>query len=231
VDLRGVSVHTQILRGIGRLKEARISFSAIAVVNTSNIAYPQEMYDFFASLGCRTVGFNIEEMEGVNTKPDVVDAARVTDFWKGILAAWSDRPTIRIREVTKALSFARAVFEGRGDSWHTDTIPAFPTIRWNGDVNLLSPELGTVKSEKYLDFVAGNVLEVPLVDIVRHAMANRYVTEFLAGVKRCQATCSYFNFCKGGQASNKFHELGTTDATETAFCRNSKQRLIDAVIQ
>ena len=123
------------------------------------------------------------------------------------------------------------MFEGRGDSWHTDTIPAFPTIRWNGDVNLLSPELGTVKSEKYLDFVAGNVLEVPLVDIVRHAMANRYVTEFLAGVKRCQATCSYFNFCKGGQASNKFHELGTTDATETAFCRNSKQRLIDAVIQ
>src|SRR5262249_40861140 len=102
---------------------------------------------------------------------------------------------------------------------------------WNGDVVLLSPELAGSQSDRYGNFVVGNVLRESLVQIVRRGSDSLYVTDFLAGVERCRATCPYFNYCRGGQASNKFQELGTTDATETEFCRNTRQRLLDAVVQ
>jgi uncharacterized protein len=231
VNLRGISVHTQIRRGIGRLLEAEIPYSAIAVVNNSNIAYPRELYQFFCDLGCLKVGFNVEELEGVNTNADQVEEKVVLAFWKGILEAWSQNPQIKVREIKRALSFANAVLDRKDSAWNIAPIDLFPTVAWNGEVILLSPELAGIQSEKYRDFVAGNVLETPLVQIVRSGSNNLYVSDFVAGVKQCQDTCPYFNFCRGGQAANKFFERGTTAATETAFCRNTKQRLLDAVIQ
>lgn len=231
VNMRGVAVFPYILRGINYLRNAEVSFSVIAVVNNSNIDRPKELYQFFCDIECRSVGFNIEEMEGVNKNPDLLEGDRVTKFWKGMLEAWKSNPKIRVREVNKALSFIRSVLDGQAGSWHSNIVPAFPTVMWNGDVVFLSPELAGAQSERYGNFVAGNVLETDLRQIVEYNTNQSYVRDFVNGISRCQSSCSYFNFCKGGQASNKYQERGTTDATETEFCKNSKQRLIDAVIK
>lgn len=231
VDLGGTSAYRQIRRGVERLKELEIPFSVIAVVNNSNIRYPRELYAFFCELGCHKVGFNIEETEGVNAHADQVDNAAVLAFWKGIMEAWLEDPRIMVRELNAALSFVRLALNGRGGSWHSDTVAQLPTVAWDGNVTLLSPELAGSKSERYHDFVAGNVLRTPLEQIVKCGRDNIYVSDFLKGVERCRVTCRYFNFCRGGMASNKFQEHGSTDATETQFCRNTRQHLVDAVLQ
>ena len=107
----------------------------------------------------------------------------------------------------------------------------FPTIGWNGDVTVLSPELAGIESSIYSDFVVGNVLTQSLVDIISASANAEYVKDFFTGVGSCKETCTFFEFCMGGQASNKFFELGTTNGTETTFCRNSKQYPLMALLE
>jgi uncharacterized protein len=200
------------------------------VINSTNSRHPRELYEFFRELGCHKVGFNLEELEGVNVAADVISTDAALSFWKGILDAWSGDPRIEVRELNAALSFADAVLHDRASTWRPDAKESLPTVAWNGDVVLLSPELAGMSSERYGNFVIGNVLNTSLVEIVRSGSDSLYVRDFVAGVEQCQATCRYFNFCRGGQASNKIQEHGRADATETDFCRNTKQRLLDALI-
>ena len=110
-------------------------------------------------------------------------------------------------------------------------INIYPTIGWNGDVYLLSPELAGVKSEKYNNFVVGNLLHKSFASIIKAGKLASYVSNYQEGVVKCKFECVYFDFCGGGYASNKFFEHGDTNRTETLDCRNSRKRLLDAIIE
>lgn len=43
--------------------------------------------------------------------------------------------------------------------------------------------------------------------------------------------CSYFSYCGGGAASNKFFELGSTRGTRTSYCENRVQHFADVMVQ
>ena len=222
-----------ILRGISVLQSCGIDFSAIAVVSRQNVERARELYDFFCGLGCSSVGFNVEEIEGLNSSRGRYQPSEemVRRFWEEIFESWVGNPALEVREIDRFLSYSKAVLQGSGESWkgYRNKDP-FPTVAWNGDVSLLSPELAGNRSEVYHDFVVGNVLQNSLVEIVAEGREARYVTDFAAGVEECKAVCPYFDFCGGGQASNKFFEHGTTNATITSYCRNSYQLVSEAIL-
>ncbi|MGQ4419981.1 radical SAM protein, partial [Streptomyces sp. SAS_269] len=58
-----------------------------------------------------------------------------------------------------------------------------------------------------------------------------WVAEALAGIDACRAVCDLFAYCRGGQAANKYFETGRLDATETVFCRNSRQLLMEGLMR
>lgn len=84
-----------------------------------------------------------------------------------------------------------------------------PTIAWNGDVVLLSPELLGVADAAYHDFVAGNVMTDTLPTILHRAGDLRYIREFLVGLEQCKATCEFFAYCQGAHAGDRYFEHGT----------------------
>lgn len=104
-----------------------------------------------------------------------------------------------------------------------------PTIGWNGDTVLLSPELLGARSERYHDFVAGNVLTATLPAIIARAEELEYVQEFRVGIERCRATCEFFAHCQGAHAGNRYFEHGSFLATETEHCRTSTQAVVLAL--
>jgi uncharacterized protein len=222
--------YDQAMKGIARLKTKSIPFSAIAVIGSHNITRASELYEFFCTLGCTTLGVNIEEREGINLHRNTIDDARVDTFWRELYAAWHANPAIRIREFDRVISYSKMVLDDGLADWNTRKIDIFPTIAWNGDVYFLSPELANAKALIYDDFIAGNVLSTPLEHIIRQADSLLYVRDFLSGIKKCREVCDHFDFCHGGQASNKFFECGTVDATETMYCRNSKKKLMKAFL-
>jgi uncharacterized protein len=50
------------------------------------------------------------------------------------------------------------------------------------------------------------------------------------GVALCQARCEYFSVCGGGEPVNKLAENGSFVSTETTYCRVTKMRATDLVL-
>ncbi len=107
----------KIISGIERLKAHGLDFSVIAVVNELNIDHPEEMFAFFANLGCSSLGVNIEELEGTNNR-NYANRRRVQQFWKRLFELWMTRPSFKIREFSRALFWMDAV--SKQQSWLPD---------------------------------------------------------------------------------------------------------------
>ncbi|MGY0236401.1 cyclophane-forming radical SAM peptide maturase AmcB [Longispora urticae] len=226
VNLAGKSSWERTMRGVRVLRRNDIRFSAIAVVSHPFAAEAAELYDFFAGLGCYSVGFNIEEQEGVNTRRADRSPTRMADFWAALAAAWQANPVIEVRELSRAMRHLGGT-RSAGDRpiW----VDPLPTVGYDGSVTLLSPEMAGFDSPEYGDFSCGNVLHTPLPDLVDAGLRERWPTEFMAGVAKCRDTCPAFDFCGGGHAGNKFFEHGRFDVTETDYCRSSKIALLRGV--
>jgi uncharacterized protein len=224
---RGRSAHDRIEAGIGVLKKNGVPYTAISVVSRDGATQAVEILEFLDALGCSLVGFNMEEREGVNTTGDGTpsfDAAR--RFWRDVFAWSAANPRLEIREVRHLLHYLSLNQDARmGDERH-DTIP---TVGYNGDVVVLSPELLGIHDPRYNNFVAGNVLRKPLSSILKGAPDLNYVREFVTGVRRCREQCQFFAYCQGSHAGNRYFEHGSFTATETAHCRTSTQALVLAL--
>ncbi|MEU0219314.1 cyclophane-forming radical SAM peptide maturase AmcB [Streptomyces sp. NPDC006265] len=230
VDLRGKPAFDRILRGISQLREHGIPFSVISVVGTLGIAMPEELLEFVTSLGGHSVGFNIEEIEGVNTDRQPPTAVQAEEFWRRTLTWAREHPGApAVREVERLAEYLKLIRSSRRTEWDGRRLDPIPTVSWKGDVVLLSPELADTAAPEYGDFVAGNIRDRRLPEILRDAHRLRYVRDFLTGLDRCQAECEFFDFCRGAQAANRYFENGDLTTTETNYCRVSRQALVTAL--
>jgi uncharacterized protein len=224
VDRRGGPAFDRILRGIETLRWAGIPFTAICVVTAQTVGRADELVSFFTDLGCTSVGFNLEEVEGMNAGRPPLTAWQAEQFW---LRLWQQREAgadLAIRDLDRLCD------------WLTVTDPPqrpfdpIPTVSHQGDVVVLSPELLGMRSIPYGDFVIGNVLRESIPATLATAHLHQYVREFAQGLRACADGCEFFSFCQGAQAGNRYFEHGTFTATETAHCRNSRQALVRAAL-
>lgn len=201
---------------------------ALSVRTISNKA--KELYEFFTRLGCASLGVNIEERLGVHIVNSCDDGVAVMNFWQELFSQWRKNPVIKMRDFARVLP-SLALLGNKTQNGSPELYDIFPSVSWNGDVVLLAPEFLNTNAPRYANFIVGNVLNESFKTIVRRGESASYIQDFARGVSRCQEECEYFPLCYGGQAGNKFSEHGTTDATETAFCRNSEKKLADAILQ
>jgi uncharacterized protein len=230
VDLRGRPAFDRITRGIQRLREHGVPFSVICVVGLDTITRPEEVLDFLAGLGCHEAGFNIEEIEGVNTGRQPPTFEQAEEFWRRTIT-WTRRPgnRLRVREIERLSEYLRLIRNGRGADWDQRRLDPIPTVSVNGDVVLLSPELADTAAPAYDDFLAGNILRQPLPELLHRAHELRYVRDFLTGLEGCRDECAFFDYCRGAQAANRYFENGSLATTQTHYCRVSRQALITAL--
>jgi uncharacterized protein len=221
VDWSGRAAFDATMRGLALLRAARIPFGIIAVVNAANIDDPEGLYDFLSAQRPSSISISVEEREGLNVNAKALSARRVDEFWRRLLTAWVSAPLVSLRQFRDGLEVIHNISQGR-DEFFRPSRNVYPTIAANGDVVMLSPELMAAPGSERSRFVIGNVLRTDLSSLVEAGYRSEYVAEFFEGVRSCQDTCSFFPFCRGGQASNKYFEHGTLEATETDYCRNSR---------
>ena len=58
----------------------------------------------------------------------------------------------------------------------------------------------------------------------------RMLADIRAGVEMCRERCEYFSVCGGGEPVNKLAENGSFASTETTYCRLTKMRTTDLVL-
>lgn len=228
VNRAGRPMFDRIVAGIETLKRHDLPFIVLAVVSQDGTSRAREVLDFLRGLGARWVGFNIEAKEGANARSDTPPMGRAQDFWRDTFLWSQQNRDVTVREFDKLLGFLGLDPASRAADARHDLIP---TVGWNGDVVLLSPELLGVHDVRYGDFVAGNVLADPLSTIIERAADLDYVQEFMVGLERCHATCEFFSYCQGAHAGDRYFEHGTFTATETEHCKTSVQAPVLALAE
>ena len=101
---------------------------------------------------------------------------------------------------------------------------------WAGNISTFSPELLGLKNADYENFLLGNINRDALVDLPQRSNFARMLADIRAGVEMCRRHCQYFSVCGGGEPVNKLAENGSFVSTETTYCRLTKMRATDLVL-
>jgi len=234
VTRAGHGTFDKTIRGIRLLRKHRVPFHVITVLSTESMDAPGELFDFYVSEGIDHVCFNVEETEGDHVSQSLgrADAERayygfLSEFWR--LSAAAPGKIVFIREIEHAL---RQVLRPKEAVFHNDLVEPFAITSMDhaGNVSTFSPELLGLKHERYGDFILGNVNRDVLLDFETCETLLRMRADIEAGVAKCRETCEYFSVCGGGEPVNKLAENGSFISTETAFCRLTKMRVTDLVL-
>ncbi|MER7408076.1 cyclophane-forming radical SAM peptide maturase AmcB [Streptomyces sp. NPDC000070] len=230
VDRAGRDSAGRALAGISALRTRGVPFTAVAVVRAPSAARARELYDWFASLGCASLGVNLVERKGIQRADETSAHDRVVEFWAALVDRAESDGRLRVRDVDDALGFVRAQLEGTAEARADRPHDPVPMVMWNGDVVPFGPELAGFSSPAHGRFAASNVLGAGLAQAVARAAGLPWVAEAMRGVAACRAACDHFSYCRGGSPANKYFETGRFDGTETRYCRNSRKALMEGVL-
>ena len=219
------------MQGVSLLQSNGIDFHVIIVLTQDSLDYPDELFHFFVDHGMYHIGFNIEEVEGINCSSSLADAgteARYRAFMERFYALTkSTNGSLKVRE----FEHIRHLILGEGNIEGGQFTPfSMINIAYNGDFSTFSPELLSMESLDYGNFVLGNVRGDTFASACQTDKFRRIHADIQAGVALCKRTCEYFSLCGGGAPSNKYFENHSFRSTETMYCRYTLKMLVDIVL-
>ncbi len=228
----GLGSHQGTMRGIEYLQKNNIFHNIIAVLTEDSLDYPEKMFDFFRENNLRDVGFNMEETEGVNRHSSLAKLGTRDRYRAFLEKIWQltsqSEAEFRIREFECLCSLIYT--EQRLENTEMNHPFTIVSIDYQGNFSTFDPELLSVKTEPYGDFIFGNVLTDSFESICNTEKFQQIYQDMQSGVERCRQTCDYFGLCGGGAGSNKYWENGSFNSTETMACRYRIQDVADVVL-
>jgi uncharacterized protein len=234
VTRSGRGTFDKTIAGVRLLRRRGVPFHVISVLTAESLAAPDEMFDFYLAEGIEHVCFNVEESEGDHRSEAFADAGIdrayyrfLSEFWR-LSAAHPGRLNF-IREIDDA---QRNVFRPQEAGFFNQlAVPfAVTSMDWTGNIATFSPELLGLKNAEYQDFVLGNVNRDQLAEMADAPLLARMKADIDAGIALCRDTCEYFSVCGGGEPVNKLFENGSFASAETTYCRVTKMRVTDLVL-
>jgi uncharacterized protein len=234
VTRSGRGTFERTIAGIRTLHRCGVPFHVISVLTAESLAAPGEMFDFYVSEGIDRVCFNVEESEGDHVSRSFgaagIDGAYyrfLREFWR--LAAAAPEKFTLIREIDDAIHQVLRPKEAVFFNQLTEPF-AITSMDCAGNVATFSPELLGLKNPAYGDFILGNINRDRLVDMPEHPAFRKMLADIGAGVELCRQKCEYFSVCGGGEPVNKLAENGSFVSAETTYCRMTKMRATDLVL-
>ncbi len=206
----------------------------ISVLSPESLAAPREMFEFYVDEGIERVCFNVEESEGGHVSRSFGEAGIadsyyrfLREFWR--LAAASPDKFAFIREIDEA---TQQVLRPEEAEFFNQLVEPFAitSMDWAGNLATFSPELLGLKNAAYDNFIIGNINRDRLIDLPQQPVLKKMLADITAGVELCRQHCEYFSVCGGGEPVNKLAENGTFVSADTTYCRMSKMRATDLVL-
>ncbi len=232
VDRTGRGTFDRALHGLNLLQQNDIHPSIIMVLTRYALAYPDEIWQFFAEHRLTQLAFNIEEIEGVHTSSSLKASDTLTQYKRFFARLLELRdmcanpPFVReLDTLINRLTCANTPIRSR-----LNTPMTILNFDCEGNVSTFSPELLTMTDPDSGNFIFGNVFDGTLEELPLSQKFGNINALIQKGVSKCHQTCQYFAYCGGGAPSNKLCENQTFDSTETMSCRLGKQALMDVVL-
>ena len=230
----GLGTHASTMRGIALLQKNQIHFNIIAVLTKESLDYPDEIFQFFQDHGITRVGFNVEETEGIHQQSSLESTETdIETKYRQFMQRFYDltrhsQPRMTVREFERV---QRHIRRGSDISRGQATPYTIINIDYQGNFMTFSPELLSLETPDYGQFIIGNVLTDSFESALEKEQFKRIQDDIQAGVDACRQTCEYFDLCGGGAPANKYFENGSFRSTETLHCRYTQKALIDMMLQ
>jgi uncharacterized protein len=234
VTRSGRGTFDRVIAGIRLLRRHDVPFHVISVLTRESLRAPQAMFDFYLAEGIDQVCFNVEESEGDHVSETFAGGGAeaayyrfLQEFWR--LAAAHPGRIGFVREIDDAM---RQVLRPQEAGFFNQLTEPFAVISmdWAGNLATFSPELLGLKNAAYDDFIIGNINRDRLTDLPQRPVLAKMAADIAAGVALCRERCDYFSVCGGGEPVNKLAENGTFVSSETQYCRMTKMRATDLVL-
>lgn len=226
------------MRGIKRLIDNDIPFQTISVIDSGGLIYVDALYEFFKSIKPISVGFNIDEEEGVNELSSFASKSKDLDikvalFWRKLNQLdYENNQPFRLRELVTARRKVKLAATNKNRFFFTQLTGVYRIISVDakGNFSTFAPDLLGQKHEKYSDFIIGNVFDTSFMDAIKTLKFKNLYSDILDGMLKCKNDCDFYKYCGEGAPSNKLYENGTFKSTETAYCKYIKQTSLLEVI-
>jgi uncharacterized protein len=230
----GQGTHARVMKGIHTLRRNAVPFHVICVIGARSLDAVDELLDFFIAEGIRDVGFNIEEIEGVNRHSTLQQNGiddRFRQFFGRLLdRAQAARPPLVVREREELLATLRHPSFGRLSRNSQNEPFGFISVSSRGSLYTFSPELAGLTDLHYGDMAVAQLPDADLATILAEPVFQRMWSDIEAGTAICRQSCAYFDLCLGGAPVNKLAEQKTFACSETLHCRLSHQAIADSVL-
>ncbi|HEX5846157.1 MAG TPA: cyclophane-forming radical SAM/SPASM peptide maturase GrrM/OscB [Rhodoplanes sp.] len=228
---RGDGTFDGAMRAVRLLQDQGLPFHVITVLTEHALDHPDRLFDFYVANGITEVGFNIEEIEGVNTTSSFTESGVETKFREFISRffqrAWAAPGLLKVRELESAIALLLSDEPARDEQ----NLPfAIISVGHDGMLSTFSPELLGMRHSRFRGFTFGHVATHSLADLAHDGLYRAINKEIRRGVEACQRDCRYFRWCGGGAPANKLFETGRFDATQTMHCRLTRQAMLDETI-
>lgn len=221
------------MRGLRYLQQNEISHSVICVITKDSLHYADELFEFFVKNKITDVGFNMEETEGVNQSSSLDGTETEATYRHFIKRFWEltsqSKGEFQLREFETLGSLIYN--EERLQTTEMNHPFAIVNVDYQGNFSTFDPELLSVKTQDYGDFILGNLRQDSLESVCLSEKFQQIYQDLAAGVTLCRNTCPYFGVCGGGAGSNKYWENGTFNSAQTNSCRYRIQILTDIVVE
>ena len=216
------------VRGLQLVQNNDIEHHVISVVTKEALESRDQVFEFFVQNRPSSVGFNFEEMEGINTASSLTnESRRLVGLFYSELNKLHKTNNISSREIRGVEEFfAKRLTFSRNDQ---NTPLRIITVDTEGDFSTFSPELHRMEVHNR-PFIFGNVRNSRYLDVFSDEYFLAVLTEILTGIDACMSQCSYFGACGGGAPSNKFFENGAFSSTETVYCNLKIKELVDRFV-
>jgi uncharacterized protein len=234
VTRSGRGTFDKAIAGIRALQRHNIPFHVISVLSAESLAAPREMFDFYVDEGIEHVCFNVEESEGTYVSESFAAAGIedayyrfLSEFWR--LSAANPGKIASIREIDQATD--HVLRPAQTGLFNQLTEPfAVTSMDCRGNLATFSPELLGQTNPDYGDYIIGNVNRDSLAEMRDGPVFTKMLADIRAGIELCRETCEYFSVCGGGEPINKISENGSFVTTETTYCRMTRMRPTDLVL-
>jgi uncharacterized protein len=211
-----------------------VPFHVISVLTGDSLAAPREMFDFYLAEGIEHVCFNVEESEGDHRSASFAQAGIEGAYYQFLSEFWrlSAAHPGRIRFIREIDDAQRNIFRPKDAGFFNQLATPFAitSMDWTGNIATFSPELLGLKNPLFDDFVLGNINRDRLVELADRPLLARMKADIDAGIALCRDRCEYFSVCGGGEPVNKLYENGSFATAETTYCRMTKMRATDLVL-
>jgi uncharacterized protein len=234
VTRSGRGTFDKTIAGIRRLRQHGVPFHVISVLTSESLAAPQAMFDFYLAEGIDNVCFNVEESEGEHRSASFSQAGIEDAYYDFLSEFWrlSAAHPGRIQFIREIDDVQRNIFRPQATGFFNQLATPFAitSMDWTGNIATFSPELLGLKNAAYEDFILGNINRDRLVDLMERPLLKRMAADIDAGLALCRESCEYFSVCGGGEPVNKLFENGSFATSETTYCRMTKMRATDLVL-